>query len=145
MQLISAGDEGEQRFILELPQNLPKIEADPFCLQEAVTNLLSSATKFSSKGESITLRAKAESGELVVEVEGKGVGLSAKEQQRILQPYHRVEQDRQRFPGLGLEIAASKQIIEAHGGKMWLSSELGKGTTFIFSLPLRSKERKSRH
>jgi len=145
LQLMSAGDEGEQRFILELPQNLPKINADPSCLQEAVTNLLSSATKFSSEGESITLRAKAESGELVVEVEGKGEGMSAEEQKRILQPYHRVEQDRQRFPGLGLGISVSKQIIEAHGGKIRLSSELGKGTTFSFSLPLRSEERKSRH
>jgi len=80
-----------------------------------------------------------------VEVEGKGVGMSAEEQKRILQPYHRVEQDRQRFPGLGLGIAVSKQIIEAHSGKMRLSSELGKGTTFSFSLPLRSEERKSRH
>ncbi|MCK4786781.1 MAG: PAS domain S-box protein [Desulfobacteraceae bacterium] len=145
LQLMSAGDEGEQRFILELPQNLPKIEADPSYLQQVVTILLSNATKFSSKEENVTLRAKTESGELVVEVEAKGVGMSAKEQHRILRPYHRTEQDRQRFPGLGLGIAVSKRIIEAHGGKMWLSSKLGKGTTFSFSLPLRSEERKPRH
>jgi len=53
--------------------------------------------------------------------------MTPEEQERLFKPYHRVEEDRQRFPGLGLGLAVSKQIIEAHGGKMWLRSERGHG------------------
>jgi len=90
-------------------------------------NLLSNASKFSEQGGEIILRAATRDGELVIEVEDKGIGMTPEEQERLFKPYHRVEEDRQRFPGLGLGLAVSKQIIEAHGGKMWLRSERGHG------------------
>ena len=130
----------EQHLVLDLPESLPKIKADPSRLEQVLTCFLANASKFSPEGRDITLRARAEGGELVVEVEDQGVGISPDEQARLFKPYHRVEQDRQRFPGLGLGLAVSKQIVEAHGGKIGLSSELGRGSIFSFSLPLRSGE-----
>jgi len=130
----------EQYLVLDLPESLPKIKTDPSRLEQVLTCFLANASKFSPEGRDITLRARAEGGELVVEIEDQGVGISPDEQARLFKPYHRVEQDRQRFPGLGLGLAVSKQIVEAHGGKIWLSSELGRGSIFSFSLPLRSGE-----
>jgi signal transduction histidine kinase len=75
----------------------------------------------------VAVHPRPTSGELVIEVEDKGIGMTPEEQERLFKPYHRVEEDRQRFPGLGLGLAVSKQIIEAHGGKMWLRSERGHG------------------
>jgi len=103
-------------------------------------NLLSNATKFSPENSSITVRARAEGSELVVEVEDHGTGLSEEEQERVFKPYHRVEQDRQRFTGLGLGLAISKQIVEAHGGRIRVESQLGRGSTFSFSLPVKGQE-----
>jgi len=133
-------EQREQHLVLDLPESLPRIKADPSRLEQVLTCFLANASKFSPEGRDITLRARAEGGELVVEVEDQGVGISPDEQERLFKPYHRVEQDRQRFPGLGLGLAVSKQIVEAHGGKVWLSSELGRGSIFSFSLPLRSRE-----
>jgi two-component system, OmpR family, aerobic respiration control sensor histidine kinase ArcB len=70
-------------------------------------------------------------------VRDNGIGISADEQERLFQPYHRVEQDRQRFPGIGLGLAVAKQIVEAHNGKIWLTSETGSGSTFGFKIPVK--------
>ena len=133
-------EEKKQSIILDIPQSLPVIEADRSRLEQLLVNLLSNATKFSPEESSITVRAKSEGNELLVEVEDSGSGLSEEEQERVFKPYHRVEQDRQRFAGLGLGLAVSKQIVEAHGGRIWVESQLGSGSTFGFSLPVKGQE-----
>ncbi len=133
-------EQKKQSIILELPRRLPAIEADCSRLEQVLTNLLSNASKFSPEGGTITMRARAKESEVVVEVEDKGSGLSEDEQERIFKPYHRVEQDRQRFPGLGLGLAISKHIVEAHGGRIWVESQLGSGGKFSFSLPCKGQE-----
>jgi signal transduction histidine kinase len=126
-----------QHLLLELPATLPAIEADPSRLEQVLMNLLLNASKFSPEGRTITLRAMTDGTELVVEIEDRGIGISSEQQARLFEPYHRVEQDRHAFPGLGLGLVISKQIIEAHGGRIWLTSEPGQGSTFSFSLPVR--------
>ena len=108
--------EKKQSIILDLPQRLPSVSGDRLRLEQVLTNLLSNATKFSPEGGSITIRARAKGSKVMIEVEDRGDGLLPEEQERIFQPYHRVEQDRQRFAGLGLGLAICKQIVEAHGG-----------------------------
>jgi len=126
--------EKKQSIILDLPQRLPPVSGDRPRLEQVLTNLLSNATKFSPEGGSITIRAMAKGSKVVIEVEDRGNGLSPEEQERIFQPYHRVEQDRQRFAGLGLGLAICKQIVEAHKGRIWVESQLGHGSKFSFSL-----------
>jgi len=133
-------EEQKQSIILDMPQTLPAIEVDCSRLEQVLINLLSNATKFSPEESSITVRARTEGSELVVEVEDHGTGLSEEERARVFKPYYRVEQDRQRFTGLGLGLAVSKQIVEAHGGRIWVESQLGKGSTFSFSLPVKGQE-----
>jgi signal transduction histidine kinase len=125
----------EQSLTLELPASLPVVKADRRRVEQVLFNLLSNATKFAPKGGKVTVRAWSAEEE-VVEVEDTGPGISEEEQARIFQPYYRVEADRQRFPGLGLGLALSKQLVEFQGGQMWVQSQPGQGSIFAFSLPL---------
>lgn len=128
--------ENKQLLNVNVTPDLPPINADSNRLEQVIVNLLSNAVKFSPEGGCIELKARVTNGTLLVSVSDQGSGLSPEEQERIFKPYHRVEQDRQRFPGLGLGLAIAKQIIEAHGGKIYVESQRGKGATFYFSLPI---------
>jgi signal transduction histidine kinase len=125
-----------QSLALDLPSSLPQIRADGGRLRQVVLNLLSNASKFTGEGGKITLRARKESDRLIVEVEDTGPGISEEEQQRLFLPYHRLIGDRERFSGLGLGLALSKTLVELHGGKIWVKSQKGVGSTFSFSVPL---------
>jgi signal transduction histidine kinase len=126
-----------QRLNTELPASLPIIHGDGQRLEQAVLNLLTNATKFTPKGGTITLRAQRLDAGMLIEVQDTGIGIAREEQDRLFKPYSRLDSDRQRHPGLGLGLALAKQVVELHGGKIWVESEPGKGSTFAFSLPAR--------
>jgi signal transduction histidine kinase len=130
-------DQRKQKLVFELHGNLPIAEIDPSRLEQVLINLLSNASKFSEVNGEIFFRADAVDETVLFEVRDNGIGISADEQARLFQPYHRVEQDRQRFPGIGLGLAVAKQIVEAHNGKIWLTSEIGQGSTFSFMIPVK--------
>lgn len=127
-----------QQLNTELPASLPIIHGDGQRLEQAVLNLLTNATKFTPKGGTITLRAQRLDTGMVIEVQDTGIGIAREERDRLFQPYSRLNSDRQRHPGLGLGLALAKQVVELHGGKIWVESEPGKGSTFAFSLPQRT-------
>jgi|APSaa5957512622_1039677.scaffolds.fasta_scaffold04839_4 PAS domain S-box-containing protein len=126
----------EQTLLLEMPDRLPTIVADKPRLERVLSNLISNAIRFSKEKEKIHVRVKRKENELIIDVQHQGEGFSPEEQARIFEAYHRVEQDRQKFPGLGLELAISKQIVEAHNGTLTLTSEKENGSTFTMSLPI---------
>ena len=130
-----------QTLILDLPPSLPKLWADAHRLRQVVLNLLSNASKFTPEEGRITLKARDEETRLVIEVQDTGPGIAKEEQERLFEPYHRLESDRERFSGLGLGLALSKRLVELHGGKIWVESEPGKGSKFSFSLPLQEEPR----
>jgi len=125
-----------QSLISKLPPTLPSVRADRVRLRQIVLNLLNNAFKFTPDGGEITLRARQEDGDLVVEVQDTGRGIAEEEQQRLFEPYHRVDADRECMAGLGLGLALCKTLVELHGGRIWVESAPGKGSTFGFSLPL---------
>ena len=129
-------DERRQTLSTSLAENLPEAVIDPSRMEQVIINLLSNASKFSSAGDEIVFKAAVDDNGLLVEVTDSGIGISAEEQARLFQPYHRVEQDRQKFPGIGLGLAVSRQIIEAHGGTIRVTSQRGRGSTFHFRIPL---------
>ncbi|MBN1190512.1 MAG: PAS domain S-box protein, partial [Dehalococcoidales bacterium] len=126
----------KQHLTAEIAPDLPEGKFDPSRLEQVIINLLSNASKFSSEGSEIILKAFTEKNMLHVEVQDQGIGISPENQQRLFRAYHRVEQTSKQFPGLGLGLAVSKQIIEAHGGKIWVISQPGQGSTFSFTIPL---------
>lgn len=130
------------QFTLQVPEKPPHIQADPERLEQVVSNLVRNAIKYASDGGHINVRAVPTEDCLIIEVQDYGSGISAADQSRLFQPYFRVERDRQRFAGLGIGLALCRQLVEAHGGKIWVESEVGKGSTFKFSLPLGAPPRK---
>jgi signal transduction histidine kinase len=130
----------EQNLNMNLPASLPIIHGDGQRLEQVVLNLMTNATKFTPKGGNITLRARTQDTGLVIEVQDTGVGISKEAQASLFKPYSRPSADRQHHPGLGLGLALAKQVVELHGGKIWVESEPGKGSTFSFSLPLDARK-----
>ena len=126
-----------QSLILDLPSSLPLIRADEGRLRQIVLNLITNASKFTPEGGKIILRAWQRDTKLVVECQDTGSGIAKEDQGRLFDAYHRVESDRERFSGLGLGLALCKKLVELHGGRIWVESEDGKGSTFSFSLPLK--------
>lgn len=139
MQISPLIQNKKQHLDIDLPPSLPIIHGDGQRLEQVVLNLLNNATKFSPEGGNITLKARSADGEVVVEVHDPGIGIAREELPRLFQPYSRLNADRQQHPGLGLGLALAKQVVELHGGKIWVESEPGKGSTFSFSLPRREK------
>jgi len=122
--------------VLELPLSLTLVWADKGRLEQVITNLLSNALKFTPKGGKVTLRAKEDNTALIVEIQDTGIGIAKENLRRVFETYYRVEDGKHHTSGLGLGLALCKVIVEAHGGKIWVESEEGKGTTFSFSLPV---------
>jgi signal transduction histidine kinase len=125
-----------QRLVSKLPPELPEVMADPVRVKQVVLNLLNNAFKYTPEDGRITLSARAEDSALVVEVKDNGPGMAKEERERIFNPYHRIDSDRERLSGLGLGLALCKTLVELHGGKIWAQSTVGKGSTFGFSLPI---------
>jgi len=125
-----------QSLTVELPSSTLAVSADRERLRQVVQNLLDNAFKYTPDGGSITLRAREDGANLVVEVQDTGLGISEEDKRRLFDPYYRVESDKERLSGLGLGLALSKKFVELHGGRIWVKSRKGEGSTFGFSLPL---------
>lgn len=116
---------------------LPAIEVDARRLDQVLNNLLSNAIKFTGEGGSIQLRAQQDQRKgIIVQVQDTGVGISPDELASLFQKYQQSTSGKtSEHKGTGLGLVVSKMIVEAHGGKIWVESEEGKGTTFAFTLP----------
>ncbi|UCH43356.1 MAG: PAS domain-containing sensor histidine kinase [Dehalococcoidales bacterium] len=125
-----------QSMVLELPPSLPVILADEERLQQVLLNLLVNASKFTQEGGIITLKAEDNGTELIVEVHDTGPGIPEEQQARLFQPYYRYLSDREQLHGLGLGLVLSKLFVELHGGRIWVISKVGEGSTFGFALPI---------
>lgn len=134
-----------QSLTLEVPDSLPPVKADRQYLEQILLTLLANASKFTKEEGQIEVSACQEGKHLVVEVSDTGVGIPAEEQERIFQPYYQVTQDKgrqttrlgeeERHSDRGLGLAIAKFLVELHGGKIWLKSIVGQGSSFFFSLP----------
>jgi len=101
-----------------------------------LTNFLTNALRYSSKGEPIEINVYRQNGHVQFSVKDYGPGITKQEQGKIFKKYHRAKNDKTKGTGLGLAI--SKEFIEAQGGKIWLESQVGEGSRFSFSLPVKS-------
>jgi PAS domain S-box-containing protein len=121
----------------DMPATLPEAEADETRLRQVMVNLLGNAIKFSDGGSEITARAKLKHHEILVQVSDRGIGIPAEAIPHLFERFYQVDGSMTRSSGgSGLGLFISSQIVEAHGGRIWVESEVGKGSTFSFTLPL---------
>jgi signal transduction histidine kinase len=122
---------------LDLPSDLPDVLADGTRLVQIVTNLLSNACKYTPEGGTIHVSARTRSGKVQVAVTDTGIGMSAEDQARLFTQFFRSENPAVREQqGWGLGLNVTRRLVELQGGEMGVSSELGKGSTFWFTLPV---------
>ncbi len=122
--------------VKEIEPHLPLVLGDHNRLLQVALNLISNAVKFTDEGR-VICRARVTAGKLVISVIDTGVGLAETDQQQVFEKFKQIGDtltNRPRGTGLGLTIC--KQIVESHGGHIWVESELGRGSNFSFSLPL---------
>jgi signal transduction histidine kinase len=121
---------------LELPSDLPEVEADRDQMEQVLVNLVHNAVKFSPRGERVALRAAVARGEIMVEVRDRGYGIDPSELGLVFQPFFRSQDLRvARERGTGLGLCIVKTIVERHGGRVGVESEPSQGTRVWFTLP----------
>jgi signal transduction histidine kinase len=113
--------------------NLPETIFDKDEIRRVITNLINNSLKHTKKGTEIKVSAKKSSGEIKISISDNGQGIPPEEHSKIFQRYPSIK----RKIGTGLGLYLSKQIIDAHKGKIWFETEQGKGTSFYFTLPLK--------
>jgi PAS domain S-box-containing protein len=123
-----------------IPLQLPDIEADSQRLRQVMFNLLDNAIKFSSDGGSIDVSAEVKGTDLLVQVTDQGIGIAEEARKSLFDKFYQVK-NTTRVGGLGLGLYISKRIIEAHGGRIWVESVEGAGSTFSFTIPLKQDNR----
>jgi len=115
---------------------LPLIAAKPLSTKIIISNLVDNALKFTKKGR-ITIDTEVKDQEMFVKVSDTGVGISKKNQSKIFDKFFQVDSSRTRAAGgMGIGLYLVKNMVEKQGGKIWVESEIGKGTSFYFTLPL---------
>jgi PAS domain S-box-containing protein len=126
------------RFAVDIPRGLSPIPADPLRLERILYNLLENAVKYSPQGGEIRVSAKLDNGCLVISIADQGIGISEEDQGALFGAFQRLER-----PGLtsvkgaGLGLLVCRRLVEAHGGRIWVESKPGRGSTFFFTLPLK--------
>jgi signal transduction histidine kinase len=125
------------RVALSANPEVDVVEGDERRVRQVIFNLLSNAVKFTPAGGAVDVSAARVDGEVRVSVADTGPGLAAEDHERIFDEFQQTEAGVEQREGTGLGLALSKRLVELHGGRIWVDSELGKGSTFVFTLPAR--------
>ncbi|MGZ3448319.1 MAG: ATP-binding protein [Polyangiales bacterium] len=112
------------------------VECDPVRIEQVLDNLLSNAMKYSPRGGEIIVSVHREDDDAVIAVTDRGIGIAPDDLARLFEPFHRVGASREAIPGLGLGLSVSRRLVEAHRGKLEVTSEVGVGSTFSLRIPL---------
>lgn len=121
----------------DLPHDLPRVMADRSRLERILDNLLSNAIKYSPQGGQITVSARQEGGWVRVSVADRGIGIPRDKLEAVFERFQQLDSFLTRkVGGVGLGLAITKASVELHGGRIWVESEVGKGSTFHFTLPV---------
>ncbi len=132
------------RIALRLPPEVVPVRCDEGRMAQVLNNLLSNAIKYSPRGGRVEVAVQQREGEARIEVSDDGIGLSLEDQAQIFEPFHRAEGSAERIPGAGLGLFVARRIVEAHGGRITVTSAPGAGSTFRVHLPLASAHRSER-
>jgi signal transduction histidine kinase len=120
---------------LDLPEKLPPVSADPHRLERILLNLLDNARQYSPPDTPIRISAHQHNNAVVIAVADQGQGIPSEEMPHIFDRFYRSSHQRKGV-GIGLGLYITKALVEAHGGRVWVESEVGEGSTFYLTLPV---------
>jgi signal transduction histidine kinase len=123
-------------FETDLGSDLPEMNADYDQIRQVLTNLLENAAAYSEEGTKITVKAGARDGMIELSVSDQGSGIPAEDLDNVFNKFYRGAEKRQKPGGTGLGLSVSQAIVQNHGGRIWVESEPGRGSTFHFTLPI---------
>ncbi len=131
-------DRQKVALLVHVPRRLPPVRGDGARLGQVFVNLLHNAVKFSPDGGDVRVTLESDGSTVVVAIADKGVGIPRAAQARIFERFYKVDRARVRgeVGGTGLGLAIARHIVEQHGGRIWVESDEGVGSTFLFSLPI---------
>jgi len=121
-------------------ERVGQVHADERKIRQVLLNLLSNAIKFTPEGGRIEVEAKPVNGSIEVSVSDTGVGIAPEDQEAVFEEFRQVGTANKKVEGTGLGLALSRKFIELHGGKIWVESQVGQGSTFTFTVPVRRGE-----
>ncbi len=128
----------KHRFLVDFPREFPIVEADPDRVAQVLRNLLENAVKYSPQGGLVVVRGEFGPDMVTLSVADQGVGIAPEHLNRLFEKFFRIESGLGRHVvGSGLGLPICRAIVESHGGRIWAESEVGKGTTLYFTLPIR--------
>ncbi|MBI2384374.1 MAG: GAF domain-containing sensor histidine kinase [Elusimicrobia bacterium] len=134
--------EASKTLSAEAPGVLPKALGDERWMQLVLDNLVSNAIKFTMPGGRVRVRIQDKGEFVMVSVSDDGIGIPPEDREKVFERFYRAGNRSQvNAPGTGLGLAIAREVVDKHGGKIWLESELGKGTTFHFVVPAAGRER----
>ncbi len=129
-------DQRRRKLHVDVPDALPPIIGDPQRIHQVLLNLLSNAVKYSDEGDTVTVRAWQEGEQVVVAVADTGPGIPPDQLPKLFKKFSRLRGSEHKAQGTGLGLVIARQIVEAHNGRIWVESQVGKGSTFYFALPV---------
>ncbi len=126
----------KHRIVVDFPSDFPIVEADQRWIKQVFRNILENAIRYSPEGGLIVIRGATRSADVVISLADQGIGISPEDLIPIFEKYFRVRSATDyHVAGTGLGLPVARAIIEAHGGRIWIESKLGEGSTVFFSLP----------
>ena len=137
MALVKSGAVlGKHELCKLLPDNLPEVRVDLERIAEVLNHLLANAAKYSPEGTPITISAEVRGRIVEISVADRGPGIDDLEQSLVFEKFYRGRDQRYRVQGTGMGLAIAKAIVEAHGGMIGLTSQVGSGSVFYFTVPV---------
>lgn len=126
------------QIVLRAATRLPRVDIDVTRIEELLDNLIDNAVKYSAEGTEIRISAEKADSELLLGVSDRGMGIPSEELEKIFSPMYRIEKKETEISqGIGLGLSLCRHLVVLHGGRIWVESEVGVGSTFWFTLPLR--------
>jgi signal transduction histidine kinase len=133
------GSAKRQKLIFEKTSPV-SVYGDRFRIYQVITNLVTNAIKYSPDNTDIIIKVYKKNKKAEVSVQDSGIGIDKDQRKRIFERLYQVTDDKEKtFPGFGMGLYISKEIIKRHKGNIWVESEKGKGSTFYFNIPLKQK------
>ena len=126
---------------IKIPSILPAVVVDPHQYAWVITNLLNNALRHTTPGGTVVLTAEHTAAELLVSIADTGEGIPKEYQETIFEKFVQIKGAAETTPGsVGLGLAIAREVVEEHGGKIWVQSKVGSGSTFYFTIPLNAEK-----